>query len=141
MKNKSANAIKKKFGIEHQYEDALKLMSREQLSKALLLLDSIQEALEHSISDYALDLTHDLLDDETPQIVRTFWFSKGLRDIYLCIDGTGLIRAIEDEIPDQLFDQITSTLDPFYSWVSSSSKSMGPLVLQKYASPSETTNP
>ena len=115
MRKKSADTLKSKFAIKHQYEDALKLLTSEQVEGALTLLDSIQEVLEISISDYALDLTHDLLDDETPQIVRTFWFSKGLRDYYLCIDGTGLIRAVEDKMPDQLFDQIMSALDPFYS--------------------------
>lgn len=115
MNKTTADALKTKYGIEHQYEDALKLLTPGQLDNSLTLLNAIQDALETSISDYALDLTHDLLDDETPQIVRTFWFSKGLRDFYLCIDGTGLIRAIEDKMPDLLFDQIMSTLDPFYS--------------------------
>jgi len=115
MRKKSADTLKSKFAIKHQYEDALNLLTSEQVEDALTLLDSVQDALETSISDYALDLTHDLLDDETPQIVRTFWFSKGLRDYYLYIDGTGLIRAIEDKMPDQLFDQIMNALDPFYS--------------------------
>jgi hypothetical protein len=115
MRKESADTLKTKFAIKHQYEDALNLLTSEQIQDALKLLDSIQDALEISISDYALDLTHDLLDDETPQIVRTFWFSKGLKDYYLCIDGTGLIRAIEGKMPDQLFDQIMSALDPFYS--------------------------
>jgi hypothetical protein len=51
------------------------------------------------------------LDDETPQIVRTFWFSKGMRDYYFCIDGTGMIRAIEQKMPNHLFDQILSALN------------------------------
>lgn len=114
MKKRIADTLKAKFKIEQQYQDALKLLTPGLLDDALTLLSAIQDALETSISDYALDLTHDLLDDETPQIVRTFWFSKGLRDYYLCIDGTGLIRAIEDKMPDQLFDQIMSTLEPFY---------------------------
>ena len=115
MNKRIAETLKTKYGIEHQYENALKVLTSEQVKDALTLLDSIQEVLEISISDYSLDLTHDLLDDETPQIVRTFWFGKGLRDYYLCIDGTGLIRAVEDKMPDQLFDQIMSALDPFYS--------------------------
>lgn len=115
MNKHNADILKTKYGIEHWYEDALKLLTPGQLDDALALLGAIEDALETSISDYALDLTHDLLDDETPQIVRTFWFSKGLRDFYLCIDGTGLIRAIEDKMPYPLFDQIMSTLDLFYS--------------------------
>ena len=115
MNRKNANHIKIKFSSEHQYQEALKILNQHQLNDALTLLNSIQDALETSISDYALELTHDLLDEETPQIVRTFWFSKGLQDYYFCIDGTGLIRALEDAMPDRLFDQIMSTLDPFYA--------------------------
>jgi len=115
MNKKNADRVKTKFSSEHQYQDALKVLSQQQVDDALTLLNSIQGALEATISDYALDLTHDLLDDQTPQIVRTFWFSKGLRDYYLCIDGTGLIRAIEDKMPDRLFDQIMNALDLFYA--------------------------
>jgi len=115
MNKRTADILKTKFKIEHEYQDALKLLTPGQLNDALKLLGAIQDALEISISDYALDLTHDLLDDETPQIVRTFWFSKGLNDYYLCIDGTGLIRAIEVKMPDQLFDQIMNELNRLYS--------------------------
>ena len=114
MNKKNADIVKSRFTVEHCYQDALQFLTLEKLGVALTLLSRIQEALEKSISDYALDLTHDLLDAETPQIVRTFWFSQGLRDYYLCIDGTGLLRAIEDAMPDRLFDQIMSALDPFY---------------------------
>lgn len=115
MNKRIAEKLKTKYGIKHQYQDALNLLTSEQVEDALTLLNSVQDALEISISDYALNLTHDLLDDETPQIVRTFWFNKGINDYYLCIDGTGLIRAIEGKMPDLLFDQIMSTLDALYS--------------------------
>ena len=115
MNKKNADRIKTKFSSEHQYQEALKILTQQQLNDALTLLQSLQDALETSISDYALELTHDLLDEETPQIVRTFWFSKGLQDYYICIDGTGLIRALEDAMPDRLFDQIMNTLDLFYT--------------------------
>ena len=115
MNKKNADKVKSKFSIGHQYQEALGHLTAEQLDNALSVLDAIQEALEEGISDFAIDLVHDLLDDETPQIVRTFWFSKGLNDYYLCIDGTGLIRAVEGAMPDRLFDQIMSTLDTFYT--------------------------
>ena len=111
MNKKNADKIKTKFCIEHQYQEALEYLTPEQLSSALNILNSAQAALEQSISDYAIDLTHDLLDDETPQIVRTFWFSKGMRDYYFCIDGTGMIRAIEQVMPNHLLDQILRVLD------------------------------
>ena len=82
----------------------------EKLIITLNSLDGVQAALEQQISDYALDLVHDLLDDETPQIVRTFWFSKGMADYYLCVDGRGLIRMVDDEMPEQLLDQVLGAL-------------------------------
>jgi len=115
MKKTNADRIRQKFTPHQNYQDALCHLSPDQLRDSLQHLNTLQAALERSISDYALDLTHDLLDDETPQIVRTFWFSKGIRDYYLCIDGTGLIRAIENTMPNLLFDQIMSALDPFYT--------------------------
>ena len=111
MNKKNADKVKSKFSIEHQYQEALGHLTPEELDSALTTLNTIQAALEHRISDYAIDLTHDLLDDETPQIVRTFWFSKGMWDYYFCIDGTGMIRAMDQLIPNHLFDQIMSALD------------------------------
>jgi hypothetical protein len=111
MNKKNADKVKSKFSIEHQYQEALEHLTPEQLDNALSVLNAIQKALEEGISDFAIDLVHDLLDDETPQIVRTFWFSKGMRDYYLCIDGTGMIRAIEQEMPNHLLDQILRVLD------------------------------
>jgi hypothetical protein len=111
MNKKNADKIKTKFSIQHQYQEALEHLTPKQLENALSVLNVVQAALEQSISDYAIDLTHDLLDDETPQIVRTFWFSRGMRDYYFCIDGTGIIRAMDQSMPNHLFDQILSALD------------------------------
>ena len=110
MKKQNADIVKTKFSIEHQYEDALVYLTLEELITTLNCLDGVQATLEHQISDYALDLVHDLLDDETPQIVRTFWFSKGMTDYYLCVDGRGLIRLVDDEMPEQLIDQVLGAL-------------------------------
>jgi len=58
MNKRLADTLKTKFAIKHQYQDALKLLTPGQLDDALTLLSAIQDALEISISDYALDLTH-----------------------------------------------------------------------------------
>lgn len=111
MNKKNADKVKSKFSIEHQYQEALEHLTPRQLESSLSVLNAIQKTLEEGISDFAIDLVHDLLDDEAPQIVRTFWFSKGMRDYYFCIDGTGMIRAIEQEMPNHLLDQILWVLD------------------------------
>ena len=115
MKKIHSDKMKAQFAFDHDYSDALKYLTPTQLETALTRLNALQRALEQEISDYALVLTHDLLDDETPQIVRTFWFSKGLKDYFLCVDGTGLIRASERAMPDALYDQILMTLEAFDS--------------------------
>jgi hypothetical protein len=115
MDKDHAAKLQQQCNIPHQYQAAVELIGERDLQKSLDLLDQIQNSLEQSISDYALDLVHDLLDDETPQIVRVYWFGKGMRNYYLCIDGTGLIRALDRQMPDRLFDQVVSTLDTFYS--------------------------
>jgi len=115
VKKTDADQIKFNCFAEHHYESAIELLGNQRVLEHIEYLDKLESALAYSISDYALDVCHDLLDDETLQLVRVYWFSKGMRDYYLCIDGSGLIRAVDDEMPDLLFHQITSLLDAFYS--------------------------
>ena len=114
MNQNAAKKIQDKFSEPHQYERALLLFSKVQLQTFLNLLKNLEVLLSSNIADYSLDLVHDLLDDETPQIVRTYWFSRGWRDYYLCIDGTGMVRMLDPEIPTRLFDQILQVLNTFY---------------------------
>ena len=114
MNKTDATRVQNQFTKPHQYQDALQFFSKEQLQTFLNLLGTFQDLLSSNIADYSLDLVHDLLDDETPQIIRTFWFSRGIRDYYLCIDGTGLVRMVDPEMPSRLFNQIFKVLDAFY---------------------------
>jgi hypothetical protein len=114
MSQTDAKDVQDKFSAPHQYQEALQFFSQEQLKTFLNLLDTLQDLLSSNIADYSLDLVHDLLDDETPQIVRTYWFSRGMRDYYLCIDGTGLVRMLDPEMPTRLFNEIFEVLDAFY---------------------------
>jgi hypothetical protein len=114
MNKTDATRVQNEFTEPHQYQEALRFFSKEQVLTFLNLLDTLQDLLSSNIADYSLDLVHDLLDDETPQIVRTYWFSRGIRDYYLCIDGTGLVRMLDPEMPTRLFNQIFEVLDAFY---------------------------
>ena len=49
MKKKNADKVKSKFSIEHQYQDALKHLTPEQLEGALEMLKTIQTALEQKV--------------------------------------------------------------------------------------------
>ena len=33
-----------------------------------------------------------------------------MTDYYLCVDGRGLIRLVDDEMPEQLLDQVLGAL-------------------------------
>ena len=68
MKKQNADIVKTKFSIEHQYEDALVYLTLEELIITLNCLDGVQATLEHQISDYALDLVHDLLDEPSASL-------------------------------------------------------------------------
>jgi hypothetical protein len=113
MNKSDATAVQTKFSEPHQYEEALSFFSLEELQKFLNLLNNLQVVLASEIADYSLDLVHDLLDDETPQIVRTYWFSRGMWDYYLCIDGTGMVRMLDSEMPTRLLNQIITILNAF----------------------------
>ena len=115
MNQSDAKEVQDKFTKPHQYEEALQFFSKDQLQTFLNALDTFETLLSSNIADYSLDLVHDLLDDETPQIVRTYWFSRGMRDYYLCIDGTGLVRSLDPEIPTRLLNRIFDVLDTFFT--------------------------
>ena len=110
-----ADQLKQEYSTDHQYQAATEFFDDQELNRHLDLLTTIGDTLEQAICDYALDFTHDLLDPETPQIVRVYWFSKGLNDYYLCIDGSGLVRDVDEEMPSRLFRQIKVVLDTVYS--------------------------
>jgi hypothetical protein len=111
MNKTDAKQVQSKYSEPHQYQETLRFFSKEQLQKFLKVLDTFEVLLNSNIADYSLDLVHDLLDDETPQIVRTFWFSRGMRDYYLCIDGKGLVRMLDPEMPTRLFNQVFEVLN------------------------------
>ena len=49
---------------------ALELMSQEELDDSLVVLDCFAEWLEATISDYALDCTYTLINEEEEEMVR-----------------------------------------------------------------------
>ena len=115
MKSPDAKEIQQKFSIPHHYEAALQFFSAAELQSMLSVLDALQVLLGDEIADYSLENTHDLLDTDTPIIVRTYWFSKGMREYYVCIDACGFVRTLDAEIPTRLSKQISKVLDALCS--------------------------
>jgi hypothetical protein len=52
-------------------------MTKTEQESQVELLDMLQEQYEESISNFALDHTEDLNDEDYDQVVRTMYFSRG----------------------------------------------------------------
>jgi len=70
------------------------------------LLDVLQNQLEESIYNYALDDIEDLNDEEYDQIVRTMYFSRGSKKHWVVITPYGQIRSSSKSSPKDLMVQI-----------------------------------
>ena len=70
------------------------------------LLDVLQNQLEKSIYNYALDDIEDLNDEEYDQIVRTIYFSRGSKNHWVVITPYGQIRSSSKSSPKDLMVQI-----------------------------------
>ena len=72
------------------------------------LLDLLQEQMEESISNYALEQVEDLNDEEYDQIVRTMYFSRGCKDHWVVLTPYGQIRSASKTSPKDLIIQINN---------------------------------
>ena len=110
-----ADTLKAKF-VSSEIEDAnkvcaLNFMSEEDLQDALEILEGFGEWLEEFISDYALDCTHTHIDEESEDIVRTYWFSKSMEDTFVVLNASFQIRGFDPDIPLPLLAQVAEGLE------------------------------
>lgn len=70
------------------------------------LLDILQNQLEESICNYALDNSEDLNDEEYDQIVRTMYFSRGNKGHWVVLTPYGQVRSSSKSSPKDLMVQI-----------------------------------
>jgi len=102
MNKKDADEVKAEYNKEHAYELALEFLSREELEYQLATLDLVECVLEEEFPEYSLDTKHDLIDHEENVMVRVLWFSKGLKDYFLCVNGEAAIVGYDGDIPPDL---------------------------------------
>ena len=83
MEKAFADELKQKYSsseIEAANQiGALDLMSQEELDDSLVVLDCFAEWLEATISDYALDCTHTLINEEEEEMVDVLvqsWYGR-----------------------------------------------------------------
>ena len=75
-----------------------------------LILDILERILENEIPDWALDKTETLWNNEKDQLVRMFYFSKGLTDNFLAIDAEGKIDVVCNDCDLVLLTTISNVL-------------------------------
>ena len=111
MRKQKADALKQEFSGDNDQADALDFMSPELLKESEQILDFLEQYLGSEITDYCLDLSHDLLDTEQGDLVRTLWFSRGMEDTFLCLTPGGWIQAMDPEMPMGLLANVANALE------------------------------
>ena len=101
MDKKTADELKC-WADKANYLEALPYMSAENILSDVACLDRFQSKMEQLISDFAMDHVQDLLDDEHLCIIRTYWFSKGVSDHFICLNPAGQIMATSPDFPHRL---------------------------------------
>ena len=79
MKKETADVLKREFNATPGTEDALEYMSEETAKESTEILEFLEKYLEHEITDYCLDESVDLIDTDESDLIRTLWFSRGMR--------------------------------------------------------------
>jgi hypothetical protein len=111
MKSETAKRLQQAFNERLDADFALKYIPKTLFASYTKCLNQLQMVLERDISDYSLEMVSDLVDTETPQLIKAFWFGKGLNEYFCCVDGAGFIRGIDRKLPSRLLKQISSALD------------------------------
>lgn len=111
MNKEAADDLKQRFSAIRTEVDPLEYMSSEVLEKSKQFLDFLEANLEIAISDYSLDESHDLLDIELGELVRTLWFSRGMEDTFICITPDGGIKAFDPEVSMGFLANVATALD------------------------------
>ena len=111
MKKDAADVLKYKFHNDMTNSDPLNYMCKEVLQDSTQILFFLEKYLEREISDYSLDESYDLIDTEEGNLIRAFWFSRGMEDTYICLSPLGEIKGIDREFPNGLLSQVTTVLE------------------------------
>ena len=112
MKKEEADPIKKWVEDDKDTNaDPLDYMSQQDLENDLECLELIKEWLSEGITNYSLDTTHDLIDEDQEQMIRVFWFSRGLTDTFVCLDSGGNLTAFDPDISYELLGEVCLSID------------------------------
>jgi hypothetical protein len=77
------------------------------------MLDVLQAILEEEITNYSLEFTEDVNDEENDWISRVLWFSRGNKEFFVVLTPYGEILASHKRIPRELLAQIANSINGF----------------------------
>ena len=112
----------KKKKLKHEVERFLKsdkfltldpkdFMSEGEINFEKKNLNILQEAIEYEISEYAVDVKEDLLDEGEKGFVRLIVLSRGMQEVFICFDAKGQMRGYSEKIPRHLISRICNSMN------------------------------
>ena len=111
MEKAEADAIKDEIAQDHKYDLTLEHISEEELEEQLTCYQWVSNIFKYEITDFCLDMHHDLWCEDTEQLIRVFWFSQGMTDSFIALNINGQIVAQDPDIPMRLLKQVAETLE------------------------------
>ena len=85
-------------------------MTDQQEKDQTLILDLLERIIENEITDWAIDKTETLWDDDEDELLRVFHFSKGLTEDFIVIDAEGRLSAVSGDCDLVLLTTISNIL-------------------------------
>lgn len=112
----------KKKKLKHEVEGFLKsdkfltldpkdFMSEGEINFEKKNLNILQEVIEYEISEYAVDVKEDLLDEGEKGFVRVIVLSRGMQEVFICFDAKGQMRGYSEKIPRHLISRICNSMN------------------------------
>ena len=112
----------KKKKLKHEVERFLKsdkfltldpkdFMSEGEINFEKQNLNILQEAIEYEISEYAVDVKEDLLDEGEKEFVRVIVLSRGMQEVFVCFDAKGQMRGYSKKIPRDVLSRICNIMN------------------------------
>ena len=74
-------------------------------------INILQEAIEYEISEYAVDVKEDLLDEGEKGFVRVIVLSRGMQEVFVCFDAKGQMRGYSKKIPRDVLSRICNSMN------------------------------
>ena len=85
------------------------------VEKDLFPLILMTQKFEEFISDYALMKTEDCWDEEYDQVVRAFFFEKGMSEYIITFSPDGLVRYTHTKYPSHLAVQCHNVIASMFA--------------------------